>query len=110
MWPNYLALDGKGDEYERQVIVIGELPREHRMPALSLATMPLVQLIGKPIDGELHFGVPAHTLFGMTLAEAKKHDQADILLLRGEDLPVLLIEGGFDEVVNYEPRHSISPR
>ncbi|MDN0082389.1 hypothetical protein QU487_06430 [Crenobacter sp. SG2305] len=86
----YLALDGNGREVERSARVIGELPAPaERMVACREAAVGIAKLIGRPAPERIAYGVPAYLAFGMTRAEAKGHEHAEILLKSAADMPLI---------------------
>lgn len=86
----YLALDGNGHEVERSARVIGELPTPaDRLAACREAAVGIAKLIGRPTPDRIAFGAPAYLAFGMTRAEAKRSEHAEILLKSGDDMPLI---------------------
>jgi len=86
----YLALDGNGREIQRSARVIGELPTpEARLHACQEAAQGIAKLIGCSAPDQITFGTPAYLAFGMTRAEAKAHEHAEVLLKSGGDMPLV---------------------
>lgn len=86
----YLALDGNGREIQRSARLIDELPTpEARLSACQDAAQGIAKLIGRTTPGRITFGTPAYLAFGMTRAEAKAHEHAEVLLKSGGDISLL---------------------
>ncbi|MDW5419171.1 hypothetical protein R6242_21590 [Iodobacter sp. CM08] len=85
----YQALDSNGREYDRFARVIGELPVSDRLIACREVATTIAKLIGQEAPDSISFGTPAYQAFGMTSAEAKNHEYAEILLKSGDDMPLI---------------------
>ena|SRR3989338_5545747 len=93
--PIYEALDASGLPYEREAVVVGELPTPRdRLKALETATGRLATALGMKARRTISLAVPVHVAFGMTRAQAKHHSESDLLLKTGEDLTLDLVDGG----------------
>ena len=62
---------------------------EQRKTALRSATQNIGMLIGREAVQSIHFGEPVYAAFGMRRAEAKQHERAELLLLVGENVPLM---------------------
>jgi len=87
--PEYEALGGQGLPYVRAAQSIGELPTpDARSSALESATLEIARSLGTSAQRRIGFGTPVHVAFGLTRQQAKNHDDAKLLLLKGEALPL----------------------
>lgn len=84
--PMYEALDGQGLPYERPARCVGELPSELAKDALAACLARLAERIGQPASSALKLGLPVHTAFGLTRAQAKNHRCKDLLLTPAAEL------------------------
>jgi len=75
---------GEQGEYVRNARVIAELPIEMRKPALQEASQGIGKLLGLSPIHSIYYGEPVYEAFGIRRADAKKHEQADLLLSLGE--------------------------
>jgi len=87
--PDYEALDTQGFPYIRAARVVGELPTpEERGAALQAATVEISDRLQLKAQKEICFGTPVHLAFGMTRQQAKNHPQAELLLKKGDEVPL----------------------
>ena len=87
--PEYEALDGRGLPYVRPAKCIGELPtQDERVRALEAATLEMARRLNSSAQRRIGFGTPVHVAFGLTRQQAKNHEQASLLLMKGDVLPL----------------------
>lgn len=88
---DYEALDKDGYPYWRKALWVGELPLELRQKTMEAMRPVLEKIIGAVLVSKICVGIPLFNAFGMRPADAKRHDQANLLLRKGDDLPLTLI-------------------
>jgi hypothetical protein len=85
------ALDAEGYPYWRKALWVGELPHELRGKAMEAMHPAIEKMIGQPLISKICFGTPLYNAFGIRPADARKHEQANLLLKKGDDLPLTLL-------------------
>lgn len=87
--PDFEALDRHGIPCIRKARVIGELPSGQVAEALKEATQRLSLLVGIDAIATVKYGTPAFVaLKGVTRNIAKQSPHAQMLLKRGDELPL----------------------
>lgn len=88
--PVYEALDERGLPHVREAKVVGELPTpEQRRAALLESASEIALIVGIPQICEVKFGSLVFRAFsGMSYRQARAHASAEILLVRGDDVPL----------------------
>lgn len=81
--PLYEALDDVGRPLWRQAKVIHELEHQDRRAALDSAANEIRARVGMELVAPVRFGLPVFTAFGMTKAQAERHEHSSVLLVAG---------------------------
>ena len=88
----YEALDTSGAPYLRPARTVGELPSPlRRRNALDAMVASVNEKLGLSLQ-EISFGVPIHMQASLPKSVVEKHPERALLMCRGEDLPLSLIE------------------
>lgn len=87
--PHREALDARGLPLPRPAAVVGELrTAEERRAALESATLAIARQLLTPAQRRIGFGTPVHVAFGMSRQQAKGHVRAELLLTKGDAIPL----------------------
>ena len=86
--PLYEALDRQGLPYMRPAKVIGELPTADVAAATDSATQQIAKMLNMSAVRCIQYGAPVFVAFGLTRNQAKQHSLADLLLTRGDEVPL----------------------
>lgn len=88
----YEALDSTGAPYLRPARTVGELPTPTcRRNALDAMVASVNEKLGLSLQ-EISFGVPIYMQALLPKSVVEKHPERALLMCRGEDLPLSLIE------------------
>lgn len=84
--PFYEALDDAGRPVLREAKVIHDLDHKDRRAALDSAANEITKQMGVASVAPIKFGLPVFVAFGMTRAQAVRHEHSSVLLVAGIDI------------------------
>jgi len=89
----YFALDKDGKEYEREALLVHELPHIQRLLAVKKLVPILESILQLKVNQSIgvKFGIKIYVAFNLSLCQAKAHAESHLLLRSGGDLPLKLL-------------------